>query len=374
MKLKVGARSRTWLSIIALACVSGSAMFQVAVAQEAERAARVETDLARESELINEVPLTGSLSAARVATLSAEVAGLVSSLEVDLGDQLDAGDTLLELNPELAEIALQRARAAAASARERLDDSERRLSEAQARAASNSIAASEIRTRRSQAEVERAALGVAQAEIRQREAELRRHRVTVPFPGTLSQKLVEVGEWVDPGTGLLQIISTAPLRADFQVPQRFYPMISSDAAVSLRFDAYPDENFSGQVVHKVPQSSDSARTFLLRVMLDENDSPPMLIAGMSVNATISLAIGTRGVVIDRDALLRYPDGRVTVWVVERDQTGNTAKVRERQVQPGLSFDGQIEITSGLEAGQEVVTRGNEALREDQRVQIIDSGR
>lgn len=349
-------------------------MFSVAIAQEAERAARVETDLARENELINEVPLTGSLSAARVATLSAEVAGLVSSLNVDIGDQLDAGDTLLELNPELAEIALQRARAAAASAREQLDDSERRLSEAQALAASNSIAASEIRTRQSQAEVERAALGVAQAEIRQREAELRRHRVTVPFAGTLSQKLVEVGEWVDPGTGLLQIISSEPLRADFQVPQRFYPMIGIDTTVSLRFDAYPDQSFSGQVAHKVPQSSDSARTFLLRVMLDENDSPPMLIAGMSVNATMSLASGTRGVVINRDALLRYPDGRVTAWVVERDETGNTAKVRERQVQPGLSFDGQIEITSGLEAGQEVVTRGNEALREDQQVNIIDSGR
>ena len=373
MNLTVGARSWTWKSFIALACLSGSSFSSVALAQDVERGARVVTEEVRERELVNEVPLTGTLSAARIATLSAEVAGLISSLEVDIGDKLEAGDTLLELNPELAEIALQRARAATSSVRERVADSERRLSEAQALGSRN-IAASEIRTRQSLVEVERAALAVAEAEIRQREAELRRHKVTVPFPGTLSQKLVEIGEWVDPGTGLLQIISTAPLRADFQVPQRFYPMIQKDAAVTLRFDAYPDQSFSGQVAHTVPQSSDSARTFLLRVALNEDSSPPMLIAGMSVDATLRLANGERGVVVNRDALLRYPDGRVTTWVIKRAGEDNSATVTERQVQPGLSFDGQVEIISGLETGLEVVTRGNEALREDQQVNIIDSER
>ncbi len=341
-------------------------------AKQGESAVRVEVEQASNTELVNEVPLTGSLSAARVATLSAEVSGLVSELDVDIGDRLDAGDTLLRLNDELAGIALQRARASATSARERLEDSERRLAEAQTLGASNNIAASEVRSRQSQVEVDRAELAVARAEVQQREAELRRHHVTVPFSGTLSRKLVEIGEWVNPGTGLLEIISSQALRADFQVPQRFYPMIEDDSRLTLRFDAYPGKNFTGQVVHKVPQSRERARTFLLRVALDEEDRPPMLIAGMSVDATLRLARGEKGVAVNRDALLRYPDGRVTVWIVERGENENQARVTEQQVEPGLSFAGKVEIVSGLEAGEEVVVRGNEALREDQQVHIIDS--
>lgn len=340
-------------------------------AQQSIDAVRIEAEEALKSKLINDIPLTGSLTAARIATLSAEVSGLISGLNVDIGDQLNAGDTLLELDDELAEIALQRARASASSARERLQNSERRLAEAQRLGASNSIAASEVRSRQSQAQVDKAALAVTQAEVSQREAELRRHRVTVPFSGTLSRKLVEIGEWVDPGTGLLEIISAETLYADFQVSQGFYPRIDDDTKVSLRFDVYPNQTFPGQVLNKVPQSNDGSRTFLLRVALIEEHTPPMLIAGMSVNATLRLASGAQGVTVSRDALMRYPDGRVTVWIVSPDD-GAEATVTEHQVEIGLSFDGQIEITSGLDAGQQVVTRGNESLRENQRVTIINS--
>ena len=64
--------------------------------------------------------------------------------------------------------------------------------------------------------------------------------------------------------------------------------------------------------------------------------------------------------VPRDALLLYPDGRKTVWVVEDD--GDDLTVREQRVDAGLEFDGFVEIKSGLEAGLDIVTRGNEALR------------
>lgn len=355
-----------------IVCTLGLSLPDEALGQDESTAARVQVEQTRESELINQIPLTGSLSAARAAILSAEVPGLVSVLDVDIGDQLAAGDTLLELNSELAEIALQRARAAAASARERAADSERRLDEAQRLGSSNSIAASEVRSRQSQLEVDRAAVAVAQAEVRQREAELRRHRVTVPFPGTISRKLVEIGEWVEPGSGLLEVISSEPLYADFQVPQRYYPMVARDADLTLRFDSYPEQSYPGRVIHKVPQSSDGARTFLLRVGLDPEQTPPMLIAGMSVEATLNLASGRQGVTVSRDALLRYPDGRVTLWIVEREGDGNLATVKEQQIEPGLSFSGRVEATSGVQPGEEVVIRGNESLRPGQQVQIIHS--
>jgi len=96
-----------------------------------------------------------------------------------------------------------------------------------------------------------------------------------------------------------------------------------------------------------------------------DDSKARLAPGMSASGVLRLDSGVRGVTVPRDAIIRYPDGRVTVWIAEAD--GEQAKVRELRVQTGLGFGGRIAITSGLEAGALVVVRGNESLYEGQAV-------
>ena len=86
---------------------------------------------------------------------------------------------------------------------------------------------------------------------------------------------------------------------------------------------------------------------------------------MSASAILQLDSGARGVVVPRDAIIRYPDGRVTVWIAEAD--GDKTRVRELRVQTGLGFEGRVAITQGLEAGALVVVRGNESLYEGQTV-------
>ena len=97
----------------------------------------------------------------------------------------------------------------------------------------------------------------------------------------------------------------------------------------------------------------------------ESDLP--LTPGMSAAGLLEAADRRRAVVVSRDALLRHPDGRITVWVVEGEAP--TATVRERRVEIGLAFDGRVAIRSGLEAGTRVVVEGNEALQQGQQVSI-----
>ena len=77
--------------------------------------------------------------------------------------------------------------------------------------------------------------------------------------------------------------------------------------------------------------------------------------------------GREGVVVPRDATLRYPDGRVSVWTV--DVEADNPVVTEHQVRTGLAFDGLIEIRQGLQPGATIVVQGNEALQNGQRVSI-----
>jgi multidrug efflux pump subunit AcrA (membrane-fusion protein) len=81
---------------------------------------------------------------------------------------------------------------------------------------------------------------------------------------------------------------------------------------------------------------------------------------MSARAAIRIDTGRAAVVVPRDAVLLYPDGRKTVWVAEPE--GGDVVVREQRVRTGVEFDGFVEVQSGLDAGMSVVSRGNEALR------------
>jgi multidrug efflux pump subunit AcrA (membrane-fusion protein) len=93
---------------------------------------------------------------------------------------------------------------------------------------------------------------------------------------------------------------------------------------------------------------------------------------MSARGKLNIDTGRLGVTVSRDALLRFPDGRVTVWVV--DPEGDLPVVHERIVSTGFEFDGVVEIVSGLADGDVVVVRGNETLQEGQTVSILEQAR
>ena len=88
---------------------------------------------------------------------------------------------------------------------------------------------------------------------------------------------------------------------------------------------------------------------------------------MSARATLHLGTGRKAVVIPRDALLRRPDGGTSVWVL--DDTGSEPVVHERTVKIGGDMGQIVEARSGVSAGEKVVTRGNEALRDGQTVRL-----
>ena len=126
-----------------------------------------------------------------------------------------------------------------------------------------------------------------------------------------------------------------------------------------------EREFDGRIGAVVPVSDANSRTFLIHVRVDVGDA--RLTPGMSVHGKLNLSTGRQGVVISRDAILRHPDGRVTVWVVDPDSEPPT--VSEKRVTTGHSFDGLITILEGIQAGEVIVVRGNESLQQGQQVRI-----
>lgn len=317
--------------------------------------------------LIEEVPLTGTVTSPQSAVLSVAVGGLVEKMYLDVGARVQVGTPLMQLDTEFAEIALSSGRASLASAEASLAEANRRVEEAQPLIKQNNIAATEVRARETQVKIAQAEFDRASATLKRQSAELARHKVLAPFSGVISRKLTEVGEWVSPGSDVMELVSINNLRVDYQVPQNYFPRINDQASLIARFDALPDAQYESEIISTVPINNANARTFLLRVSLKQNDIA--VTPGMSAQGILQLHSGREGVVVPRDALIRYSDGRIVVWIV--DQSGEVAKVKEQLVTIGLSAGGLVEIKSGVDLGAWVVTRGNESLRPGQIVSIFE---
>jgi len=329
------------------------------------QAVPVEVVAVGQTPILREVRLTGTVTSERNARLSVATGGLVDKINVDEGTHVAPDDVLLELDPELAELQWQATRASAEQARLALGDARRRLREARALAPQQSIAETAVRDLEAEVAEDEALLSEAQARAGYQRALLERHTLRAPFAGVISGKLTELGQWVEPGQAVLDLVAMDALRLDFAVAEDYLPRITPDAAVSFRLSAAPEQVYRGHVATIVPVTDPGARTFLLRVHADE--SVAGLLPGMSVEATLRLQTGSEGITVPRDATLRYPDGRVIVWTIVPGEDG--PRVQENLVRTGLAFDGLVEIREGLTAGDRVVVRGNEALQGGQRVQL-----
>lgn len=342
-----------------LVLVAGTA----ALAQEERAVVVVETT--ERADIIEQVPLTGTVTSARVSPVSSEIAGKVSSMQVESGDHVAEGDKLVELDSEFAKLALRQAKGATREAQAGLEDAERRLSVAQRLVGQRAVSETELRTRETEVETDRAVLGRLQAEQEEQALRLERHGITAPFSGVIAKRMTEVGAWVAPGSAVVELVAMDELRIDVPVPQDDFPRLEGDMGVSVELEAFPGEVFEARLEQVVPVGDPSARTFTARVVLEDDQID--LTPGMSARVTLHLATGERDPVIPRDALIRYPDGRTVVWIVEdRD---DALRASERLVETGLAFDGKLQIREGLEAGERVVVEGNEGLRPGQAVRL-----
>ncbi len=335
---------------------------------EANDGAPVTVVTADEQSIVETVPLTGTITSERDSALSARTSGLVAEVRVDAGHRVASGDTLIQLDTELAELALARARAAVSEAQAQLDEAIRLSDEASKLSASQNIPETQVRAAEAEVAIRRAALQHLEVEVREQRERLERHTVIAPFDAVISRKLTEVGEWVDTGTPVLELVETERLRLDIQAPQHLYTAIKTDMSVTIKPDAMPDHSFKGTVRAKVPVNDPTARTFLVRVTLD--DAGDVLTPGMSAQGLFRIDSDERGLVLPRDAIVRLPDGTNNVWVVSKNGDG-TASAAKRQVKLGKTMADEVIIKSGLSAGQQVVLRGNEVLSDGQQVKIIN---
>jgi len=320
--------------------------------------------------IAEEITLTGNLRARRVSRLSPEVEGIIERVPVDDGDQIAQGQIVVTLNNELASIAKSRTAAEVEEAQARLGEARRRYTELTELAKQQHVPKTNVESAQAEINIAHAGLAQARAADRRTQALLDRHTVRAPFDGLVKEKLVEIGQWVETNSALVELVETRFLRLEAPVPQFYFGRVKPGTRVMIRFDSLPEQVFEAAITTTIPVSDSAARTFPVRIDLANEQG--LLAPGMSARVILQIEDDTNrtALIVPQDAVVRRPDGTATVWTIKIED--GITKAEPREIQTGRIYRNNIEVLSGdLEPGAQVVVRGNEILRPGQAVTVAE---
>jgi membrane fusion protein (multidrug efflux system) len=171
---------------------------------------------------------------------------------------------------------------------------------------------------------------------------------------------VDVGEWIEIGGAAVEMIALERLQVRVDVPERYFDLLSDGEMVRVELAALPGLVLDGAVHRIVARADPQARTFPVKVSIPN----PKGRVGVGMLAQVALRVGRgrRACVVPKDALIRQA-GQELVYRITTDETVETVAVESVE---GLGA--WVVVEGGIEAGDRVVTRGNERLRPGQAVQ------
>ena len=190
-----------------------------------------------------------------------------------------------------------------------------------------------------------------------------------PISGSVSLLPAQVGMMISPAVPLARISGGGGLEIKLFVAERFISKIAMNLPVTITLDAWPGETFSGNISVISPTVDPASRTMEVRVNVSNHGNK--LKAGMFAKARIITERKNNIVKIPATALIsRF--GEQYIYVVQQDPENSEFNiVKKRNVVPGILIDGILEVQSGLEPGEEIVTRGMSLLDDGVRVNIIE---
>lgn len=351
------------LALLVIFTLSGVKFFQVkaAIAKHSDfqpPPEAITTTTAVMTEWPRLTTAVGTLAPVNGVMLAAELLGKVKSIPVSSGQEVKAGDLIIEADSEVEKAQLLEAEA-------RLERARKRIARYEGIKDSKALSPETLDDARME-------YRQAEAAVSSLKAQIERKNIRAPFDGKLGIIRVNVGQVLMPGNELLALQALDPLRVYFSLPQRFLPELTKGAALSISTDAYPGEKFTGEITSIEPNVSETTRNILIQGTIPNSERK--LRAGMFTEVTLTMPGSISRIVLPASSIQYAPYGD-SVYVVEEmtDAKGNKyTGVLPKIVKVGERRGDLVAIESGLSQGEIVATSGVFKLRPRAAVQINNS--
>jgi membrane fusion protein (multidrug efflux system) len=319
---------------IALAVLIALAPLPAFPQQKAPPPTPVKAAAAKLAPALEEATAVGTLRADESVMIRPEIAGRIAEIRFEEGQRVARGAVLVRLDQ--AELS-----AVLASSRAQLRWDEQRVERAEDLHKKGFIS-------RQALDDQRTSLARARAKLAEDEARLAKSEMRAAFAGVAGLRQVSEGAYVAAGTDIARLEKIDQLKLDFRLPEAFLARVRAGQTVRIAVDAYPEAGFGGAIYAIEPAVDEQTRTVLARARVANPELK--LRPGMFARVIVGLGVREKAVWVPEAAIV--PRGQESFVYRVAGGKAELAKVRT-----GLRRPGEVEIVSGVAAGELVITEG-----------------
>jgi HlyD family secretion protein len=373
---------RSW----ALVALAGLSLGLVACEPKTTPRATVRTEAARQGTITRKVEFSGVLVPNKTLNIFAKLAGQATTVNGDVGSRVAQGQLLVqidtkELNAQLKVVEAQgagvsdqaaQAKIGVETARLNLEMAQRAYDRTKTLFDSKVVMQSQIDDAQTKLDLAKSAYdnasrqlqtvsgsGVAQAEAQANfiRVQISNSTITSPLNGIITNRNINPGEITSTSTPLMSIADVATLKLQGNVSQEDIVHLAVGAKVKVTVDAMPGKDYTGRIQQVGPIAAATGQYFPVVVSL-ANDGK--LLAGMTAKASLSLS-SVSGIIVPLIAVGSGEDGQSFVFVV------TDGKIHRRPVTVGMKDGGEVQVLSGLAAGDVMAVSNVAALQDGMEV-------
>jgi membrane fusion protein (multidrug efflux system) len=193
------------------------------------------------------------------------------------------------------------------------------------------------------------------SDIKLLEAQLQKTRIFAPFDGVIGLRYVSNGAYISPATVIATLYNNSPAKIEFAVPSRYSSLIAAGKKIRFTIENDTSRVFVGEVYALEPRINEETRTLKLRALADNSNG--VLIPGQFVKVDLVLGSKADALLIPTQAVIPGQRGQ-TVYIVR------SGKAKEVAIETGTRTNVSIEVLSGLQPGDTVITTGILQLRDE----------
>jgi membrane fusion protein, multidrug efflux system len=322
----------------------------------------VTSEKAKAEKWVEQLTSIGTLISSHGVDVTSQVAGIVTQVHAESGNEVERGAPLVQLDIAVEEADLASAKAVLAEA----EVAYKRQEDLIAKRVTSEASVDTARSKRD----------TALAAVNKIEAVIAQKAIKAPVSGRLGIRKVERGQYVSPGMTLVTLQALDPIRVDFPMPEQTIGKLRVGQQIEIGVDAYPGEVFRGKIESLDARVEKDTRTLLVRGSLPNPKFK--LLPGMFANVVVLVGAPHEVVTVPRTAITYslYGDSIYVVKGAENSAGPAGAANAEpklvadrRFVRTGQARDDRVAIVSGIATGEEVVTTGQLKLNPGAAIRI-----
>jgi membrane fusion protein, multidrug efflux system len=346
-------KKRVLLGLAVVAALAGGVYFGASHLRAEKLPAKaavltpVYVTLAKEGRVYDSVEALGTANAAESVDVTTNVSDLLREIRFADGQSVRQGDVIavLEQRELLAQLA---------AAKARLEQENRELARLEGLLRDKAVPRQDYEQRQTTLEITR-------REVEEIEARIAYRTILAPFDGIVGVRMISVGALVQPGQVIATLDDISSIKLDFTVPSTFLSSLAAGGAIEAEADALAGRVFRGSIESVNTRVDPVTRSVLVRAVLPNPDG--QLRPGLLLRVRL-IKSERRGIILPEESILQRQQNHYVLVVSEQD-----SKVEERQVGIGARLPGRVEITKGLQAGERVIVRGINRVRDGQNVNV-----